>query len=272
MLRRLLPIVVQGCCAILCAGLPARAADLPLAEGVQPSAWIVELGGYGVFEPTYQGSRNYNMTFKPQVDIRETGDKEWLSFPNDAIDYSVYETANFRAGPAGTITLQSRYHGQDIDLRLGKADVNLQAGAFAEYYPIENIRTRVELMQGVTGNTGFATNLSADYIWRPYSDVVLTLGPRAQIVNDQYASDYFSTQLAIKYNSYVPYRAEGGLLSTGAEMTGTYAWTQNLTAKFFLDYSQLMGDAADSPRVNFRGNAEQVIVGVGASYKFTIER
>jgi MipA family protein len=262
-----------GGCALLCAVPSLRAADLPAKDEVQPpSAWIVEIGGYGVLEPTYEGSRRYILSFKPQLDVHQAGDRHWLTFPNDAIDYSLYETPNFRTGPAANISLQSRFHGEDIDLRIGKADVDLQGGGFAEYYPVGFIRTRVELLQGVTGNNGLLAKLSADYIWRPYGNVTLTAGPRAQLANDQYASDYFSTQLAIKTNNYVPYRAEGGVLSTGAEVTGVYEWTKEISAKFFVDFNQLMGDAADSPRVSLKGNAEQVIVGVGASYKFSFHQ
>lgn len=245
---------------------PASGADLPA------SAWIVEIGGYGVFEPTYLGSKNYNIGFKPLLGFRQASDREWLSFPNDAFDINLYETANFRAGPAGNLVLQSRLHGQDIDLRLGKADVDLQGGAFAEYYPSSSIRTRAEFLQGFTGNTGFAVNLSADYIWRPMPDWLLTFGPRAQVVSDQYASDYFSTQFALKNNNnYVSCRADGGLLTSGAELTGQYALTSQITTKFYVDYNQLVGDAADSPRVSLRGSAEQVILGIGATYKFTVQ-
>jgi outer membrane protein len=258
-------------CALACAAGPSRAVDLSAPSGdLPPSAWIITLGGYGVLEPTYEGSKRYILGFKPQVEIRQPGDKEWLSFPNDAFDYNIYETANFRAGPAANVTLQSRFHGQDIDLRIGKADVDLAGGAFAEYYPLDYIRTRVELLQGVTGNTGFVANLSADYIWRPSAAWILTAGPRAKLADDRYASDFFSTQNAIKTGFFVPFRAEGGLLSSGAEVTGKYMVTEQLAAKFFIDYNQLVGDAADSPHVSLRGSAEQFIAGIGASYKFAI--
>jgi outer membrane protein len=258
-------------CALLCTGRSSNALELSAPGDVPPTAWIVSLGGYGVLEPTYEGSKRYILGFKPQIEIREADDKEWLSFPNDAFDYNLFETANFRAGPAANITLQSRFHGQDIDLRLGKADADLAGGAFAEYYPVDFVRTRVELLQGVTGNTGFLANLSADYIWRPSADWILTAGPRAKIADDRYASDYFSTQNAIKTGYYVPFRAEGGLLSTGAEVTGKYMITEQLAAKFFIDYNQLIGDAADSPHVSIRGSAEQFIAGIGASYKFAVQ-
>jgi outer membrane scaffolding protein for murein synthesis (MipA/OmpV family) len=169
------------------------------------------------------------------------------------------------------LTLQSRFHNSDINLQVAKADVNVQGGAFAEIYPLDNVRGRVEVLQGLTGNTGFSINLMSDYIWKPGPQWTFTAGPRAQIVDDEYASDYFSTQFAMKSGRFVKFNAEGGLLSAGAEITGAYELTQNMTARFFLDYSRLTGDAADSPRVDLRGSADQVTVGVGASYKFKVE-
>jgi MipA family protein len=266
------PITVLAvACVVACAGSPARALDIVPLDNAPPSVWIVGVGGYGVLEPTYEGSKSYNFGLKPQFEIRQTGDREWLMFPNDAVDFNVYETSNFHAGPAAELTLQSRFHGEDIDLRLGKADADLQGGLFAEYYPLSIVRTRAELLQGVTGNTGLALNLSADYIWYPQQDWTLTLGPRAQIVNDQYASDYFSTQFAKRTGTYVQYHADGGLLSAGAEMTGKYDLSREMSAKFFADFDQLAGDAADSPHVSIRGNSSQFIAGVGAAYKFAVQ-
>lgn len=263
--------VLRLLCAFACATSSARAFEITSPDDVPPSAWIVDFGGYGVLEPIYEGSKHYNLGFKPQIDIWQAGDKHWLSFPNDAMGFSLYETANFRAGPAGTLTLQSPYHGEDIDLRLGKAEADLAGGAFAEYYPLTYIRTRIEVLQGITGNAGLAANLSADWIWQPHADWTLTLGPRLQLADAAYASDYFSTQNAQRTGLYTPFHAEGGLLSAGAEITGNYDLTKRLSGKFFVDYNQLAGDAADNPRVSLRGTAEQLIAGFGASYKFAIQ-
>jgi outer membrane protein len=247
------------------------AADLASQVNTPPSVWIVELGGYGVFEPKYLGSNGYDWSFKPIFDVHQEGDRAEPYFPNDAISYSLFDIGNFHAGPAGDFTLQSRFHNPDVNLEIAKADVNVQGGAFAEIYPADNIRGRVEVLQGLTGNTGFSINLMSDYIWKPDSRLTLTAGPRAQIVDDEYASDFFSSQYALKSGRFVKFKAEGGLLSAGAEVTGSYDWTQNITARFFLDYSRLTGDAADSPVVDLRGSADQVTVGIGASYKFKVE-
>ncbi|MGC2600129.1 MAG: MipA/OmpV family protein [Rhodomicrobium sp.] len=258
-------------CAMIGASKAVPAADLTSVGSLPPSAWILDIGGYGVTEPVYEGSRNYTFGFRPQIDASLASDREWLTFPNDAVSYALIETWNFRAGPAGTLTLQSPYHGQDIDLHLGKANVDLAGGAFAEYYPTPPIRMHAEFLQGITGNTGFAANLSADYIWRPDASWTLALGPRAQIADMHYASQYFSTRNAMATGLYLPYRAEGGLLYVGAELTGKYDWTSRFSTKFFLDYDQLAGDAADNPQVSLRGTSDQFIAGLGASYKIATD-
>ncbi len=266
-LARVLPVLG----AVACVASGARALDITSVENATPSAWIVDFGGYGVAEPIYEGSKHYTLGFKPQIDVWKAGSKEWLTFPNDAVGYALYETSNFRAGPAGTLSLQSPQHGEDIDLRLGQAEADLAGGAFAEYYPLSCVRTRVEVLQGITGNAGLAANFSADYIFHTGAAWTLTLGPRVQIANALYASDYFAAQNAKMTGTYVPFHAEGGVLSSGAELTGKYDLSRQVSTKFFLDFNELVGDAADNPRVSQRGASDQFVAGVGASYKFAIQ-
>ncbi len=51
-----------------------------------PSAWNIDIGGYGVLEPIYEGSKHCNMTLKPGFEFWQAGEREWLPFPNDAFD------------------------------------------------------------------------------------------------------------------------------------------------------------------------------------------
>ena len=60
------------------------------------------------------------LSFKPIVDVNKEGDRVWQFFPNDAIGYDLIQTANFHAGPAANLSLQSRFHSPDIDFRLGR--------------------------------------------------------------------------------------------------------------------------------------------------------
>ena len=245
-------LVLWASCALLCAfpcvEVPGRAADLiappSLPDNPPPTAWIIDLGGFMVAEPTYDGSSHYTCGSKPWIDIRRAGDREWLSLPYDAVGHAVYETDNFRAGPAASITLQSRFHGQDIDLRLGSASVDLAGGGFAEYYPVAYIRTRAELLQGITGNTGLVANLSADYIWEALYRLDLHLRAAPPACQRPICLSYFDR--VRQEDGDLDAVPGGGRASLcRARRTGKYDWTKQLY--WLLDYSQLVGDAADSP-------------------------
>jgi outer membrane protein len=246
---------------------PAPLKDLP----APPGTWIVEIGGYAMAEPHFEGSSHYGPGLKPIIDIHQAGDRQWLTLPNDAWDYALFEGRNYRAGPAGDISLQSRHHSQNVDFRLGRADFETQIGGFAEYWLRPNFRTRAEVLRGVTGSEGLVAKVSGDYVWQPGEHWLMTFGPRAQFSDDVYASDYFSTRSQNLGYTGKPFHAGGGFHMAGAEWTGTYDWSPAVATKFFIDYSRLAGDAADSPRVDSRGAADQFAVGVGASYKFSVK-
>jgi outer membrane protein len=237
------------------------------------SAWIVTLGGYGGGEPLFPGSKGLTFAFRPIIDIRREGTKEWLGLPNDAIGLTLYQTGNFRIGAAGDL-LTNRDRSEDSALRgLRNIDYTLELGAFAEYYPVPFIRTRVELLQGVTGAEGFAANLIADYIYQPDPQWLFTAGPRLRFVNTQYESTFFSISRAEAIASgLTPFHASGGLDSAGIDATVRYYVNERLSLRAFAEWERLVGDGADSPLVRVRGSEDQFQFGLGAAYKFTYGR
>jgi outer membrane protein len=253
----------------------AQAADLldgtPLSYKDGPgSAWVVTLGAYGGGEPEFPGAKGLTFAFRPIVDIRREGTKEWLGLPNDAIGLTLYQTGNFRFGAAGDL-LTNRDRGDDSALKgLRNIDYTLELGAFAEYYPVPFIRTRVELLQGVTGAEGFAANLMADYIYQPSPEWLFTAGPRLRFVNTQYESTFFSISGAeAQASGLTPFHASGGLNSAGIDATVRYNVSERLSLRAFAEWDRLTGDAADSPLVKLKGSEDQVQFGIGAAYKFT---
>src|SRR5258706_8538247 len=103
MSRQRRAVALRMLCAFLWVAPAAQAADLSFKDDVRPSAWIVELGGYGVFDPTYEGSKHYGVGIQPLLDFHQSGDKVLLCFPNDGLSYDLYETANFHSGPAASL-------------------------------------------------------------------------------------------------------------------------------------------------------------------------
>jgi MipA family protein len=262
-----------ACVAFLGLSLPfAQAADLmggyPVStkDGVG-GYWVVTLGGYVATEPRFPGSKDNTVTFRPIVDVHRAGDRDWINLPNDASNLTLVEGANWRAGVAGDY-LNDRNH--ESALR-GLHDINytLELGGFAEYYPAPFLRTRIELLQGVTGAEGLAANLSADAIFRPDPQWLFTVGPRLKVVNTQYQSTFFSVNGVESLASGLPaYHASGGLNSAGVDATARYYVNERLSVRAFAEWNRLVGDAADSPIVRLRGSENQWQAGIGASYTF----
>ncbi len=244
--------------------------DNPSYKDGPSGDWVVTLGGYGALEPAFPGSKTYVGTGRLILDVYRAGDRVWLTLPNDAAGITLFEAGNFRAGVAGDLLL-GRNRNDDIMALYGLHNINytIELGGFAEYYPVPFLRTRVELLDGVTGAEGFGANVMADLIYAPGPQWLFTVGPRLKIVNTQFMSTFFSINEAEHIVSGLPfYQATGGLYSAGVDATARYNVTERFSIRAFAEWNQLAGDAATSPLVQYRGSEEQWQVGVGAAYKF----
>ena len=163
-----------------------------LKDGPSGSYWVVTIGGYGAAELAFPGSKDFAASGRIIFDVYRAGDREWLTLPNDAASITLYEAGNFRAGAAFDY-VNGRYQ-NDGGAAVGLHDVDytIQVGGFAEFYPVPFVRTRVELLEGVTGADGFSANLMTDFIYRPDPQWLFTVGPRLNFVDNQYNSAFFS--------------------------------------------------------------------------------
>ncbi len=235
--------------------------------------WVVTLGGYAGSVPEFPGSKKLSFDFRPSIDIHRDGDEEWLTLPNDAASVTLYHTANFRIGAAGDLLLDRNRSDDSALAGMHNIDYTLEFGAFAEYYPAPYLRTRVELLQGVTGAEGLAANFMADYVYRPDPNWLLTVGPRLQFVNNQYESAFFSISGAeAALSGLAPYNASGGIDTFGIDATARYYVSDHLSFRGFFEWDRLVGDGADSPLVKMRGSEDQYEFGAGAAYRFTYGR
>jgi outer membrane protein len=250
----------------------ARGSDFDIASPFAPgSTWIVTLGGFGGAEPLFPGASAYAFALRPIADIYRAGDRTWLSLPTDALSFTLYSAGDFRFGAAADY-ISNRSRHDDSALR-GLPGINYtwEAGAFAEYYPLPFLRTRIEALQGISGAEGLAANLMADYILSPDPAWLFTLGPRLCLVNTQYQSAFFSVSSADSGPSGLPaYHASGGLNSAGIDATIRYNLNEQLSLRAFAEWDRLVDDAADSPIVKLRGSADQYQFGLGAAYRFSV--
>ncbi|MFT3732242.1 MAG: MipA/OmpV family protein [Hyphomicrobium sp.] len=264
--------------AALCAGPRASFAQDPYANSITNPAiatassdWIVTLGGWGVVSPEFSGSSHYDFGGTPIIDIRHAGSREWLSLPKDGIDYELFETENFRAGPVGTIRWDFG-NSEDRGLKeIGNTgiDLSLELGAFVEYWPTDWWRTRLEARNAVYGAEGWVFDLSSDFVWHATPQWTLAAGPRLSIADSDYMNAYYGLNAHEAESLHLSkYEASAGVRSTGAGIYAEYKWNDQLTTMASFEYERLVASAADSPLVRDDGSPDQFTFGVGAKYQF----
>lgn len=251
----------------------APAAASAQSKGADEGPLLITLGAYGVYGPRFEGSRRHEISPWPIISWRNANSREWLDLPKDGLEYTVYETENFRFGASGYVRWQrdpssirprgfQRVQGSQIDL-------SLEAGAFAEYWPMQWLRTRIEAREAVFGATGLVGYLSSDAVWRPDSRWTFSAGPRLSVADSRFMSDYYGVNEAQAFMSGLPvYSASAGLRSYGGGTFAKYKITTNWTTQGFFEYEHLSGSAGDSPVISQRGSREQYMIGLGLSYTF----
>lgn len=238
----------------------------------RPAVWIVTLGGYATVAPSFEGSDSYDAGFRPIIGFRRAGARDWLALPGDGIDIELIETDRFRAGPVAAVRTNrdtSREHRgfERIGGRDG-IDIGVEAGVFAEYWPLETLRTRVELRETVVGAGGFVADLSADVVWRP-GPWTLALGPRLTIADDRYLAERYGVSAAEAVGGLPVHETSAGIASVGAAAMVAYAWNERWTSRAFIEYDRLVGDAGSSPLID---SPDQIRAGIGTSVTFEVRR
>lgn len=265
---------VRGALAVvLMAGgvASAQAADVstPAWAPGASKEWTVTIGVEGRATPTFPGSDRYTFLPLPLFDVRRAGTAPRFHSPRDGFGVPILNAGRFLAGPAFKIRLPRR-ESDDSDLNgLGNVDFTFEAGAFAEFWVTDWLRTRAEVRQGFGGHHGVVADLTADLVMPVTSQLTLSGGPRTTLMTDKAIDPYFSVNSVQAANSGLPvYTASGGFYSWGAGTQARYQWSPQWATYVFVEYERLIGDAGNSPIVTQRGSRDQWQTGLGVTYSF----
>ena len=264
--------LLAGAGVVWIASTVAAAAAEPPAPTLLPQmgpVWTVTVGVEGRVVPSYQGSDSFVFVPLPLFDIRRAGTPRHFHGPRDGFGFGIVDTGRFRAGPAFKVRLPRR-EGDDDDLRgLDDVDWTLEAGVFAEIWPAEWLRGRVELRQGIGGHHGLVSDLMADVVVPVTPQLTLSGGPRMTLASGAALSPYFSvTPQESALSGLQVYDAGGGLYSFGAGAQARYAWSPQWATHVFVEYERLTSGAANSPLVTQLGSRDQLQFGLGVTYSF----
>lgn len=231
--------------------------------------WYLTLGAKGFVAPSYEGATEYLLRAAPVISIGRPGRSARFSSLNDNASIGFIDTGVFRAGLTGKL-ITGRDDDDSDDLKgLHEVDWGFELGGFAEFYPTDNIRGRVEVRRGLGAHDGVVADVSIDAFKDLTPTVRVSAGPRATFATENYFQEYYGVNAAESAASGLKeYSPGGGLKSLGVGGQITWQTTEKVTTSAYAEYSRLMGPAADSSLVEERGSANQATFGVQATYRF----
>ncbi|MPZ36458.1 MAG: MipA/OmpV family protein [Rhizobiales bacterium] len=268
-LRHLISVSVLGSVALT--GV-ASAAEPGWPPPAIPGGWTVTVGVEGKGIPAFEGASQYVIDPVPVFSLRRSDKTARFRSPRDGASIALINAGGFYFGPVGKFR-QGRDESESEELRgLGDVDWTLEVGLFAEYWPSDWLRGRVEVRRGFHGHEGIVADFSADFVVPVMERWTISGGPRLTLADTDATAPYFGINAAQSAASGLPaFDAKGGIYSVGAGLQARYQWSQQWAARSYVEYSRLMGDAGSSPLVTERGSANQVTFGLGVTYSFDIK-
>lgn len=231
--------------------------------------WYVSVGAAGFLGPKFEGAKHNKLQFSPLISLGKQGPAPRFSSRNDNPAFALLDTGTFRAGIVGKF-VPSRDSGDGRELR-GLKDVKwgAEAGGFVELYPTDWIRARAELRQGIRAHNGLVADVAVDAFADIAPNLRLSGGPRATFATAKYMDAYYGVDAKESAASGLDRDDPGGgLKSVGVGGALTWQATKNFSTSSFVEYQRLKGSAADSSLVRERGDRNQLVIGVSATYRF----
>jgi outer membrane scaffolding protein for murein synthesis (MipA/OmpV family) len=264
----------------------ADAADLPQpASAPSPVAytppvpdWIVTIGVESRVVPAWPGAPDSKIRFTglPLFSVRHAGEPPPYFGSRDSVGFTVIDLGQLKFGPAFKLVDQRKASDYAATVGLGNINYALQAGAFAEYWPVDWLRLRAEVRQGFFGEGGVTGDVFLDAVV-PFGQFRWSAGPRVTFASAPAINPYFGitqTQSINSVDAGLPqlpvYHAGGGLYSYGAGTQLQYFINDQWAAHTFVEYERLADSAADSPLVAQRGSPNQWTYGLGVTYSFSM--
>lgn len=251
----------------------AQAQDSALAIENMPNVF-----GVGVaFIPDYQGSDDYTVGAGPTGRYTFSGQERYIQLIVTEISANVLDHPVLRFGPVVNYRF-GRDDGVEDDIvkKMKEIEGTIEAGLFGgvTFINSENPRKRfitsVEFLHDVGGeHEGYTVSLRARY-WYPVSRAIdVTLGAGVTYADDDYMSTYFDVTPGDSAGTGLPiFEAGGGIkdivILPAAVVHFSEAWHVGIGAR----YQLLLDDAENSPVVDVRGSADQLVAGMAVAYSW----
>ncbi|MDJ1009554.1 MAG: MipA/OmpV family protein [Paracoccaceae bacterium] len=254
---------------LIAAGLGAATAA---TAQERPNSFSLGIG-LGV-APEFSGSSDYDFNALPIINFSYDLGAVTVRSKGLGVAVDVLDGPALAAGPI--VRYAFGRDGSDITddavSQLPDIDGTLEVGGFAELrLPLRNLTgTRfaadLEIVQGVTGgHDGLVIDGSLG-LERRAGPLLLTGGLTAGWADDGFTDTFFGVDTAGSAASGLAvYDPDGGITDLGVELGAIYPFTDRILGTAIIGYSELQGDAADSPIVD---DTSQFFAIAGVAYRF----
>lgn len=254
--------------AMIAFGVSAPANAGEGVRGWLSGDWYLTVGATGLIAPDFEGGKKYLLSATPIISLGKAGNPVRFSSRNDNISLALVDQGDLRVGVAGKF-LWKRDNDEDALRGLDPVKWGGEIGGFFEFYPLDWMRMRAEVRQGVRAHKGVVADIAVDAFHDVTPEVRVSGGPRASFASSKYFDSYYGVSADEHSRSGISeYDPGGGVRSVGVGGAITWKVSDPVTTSLFGEYSRLMGPAADSSIVRERGTRDQFTVGVSATYRF----
>lgn len=223
--------------------------------------------GFGAaMMPEYEGAEDY--TPAPIVLIRgDYSNGMYFSLETNKLSFNAVPSKNFRFGPLLNYRLgREDVENDDVDL-MEDIDGALEAGLFGSVR-ISTVEFKVEFLAD-TGDAheGYTARASLANRFQICDKLSITPKLYSTYADEEYTRTWFGIDNENRGASgFQAYDASSGMKDFGLNLAANYRFNDSWGALAFVDYKQLVGDAADSPIVKDSGDENQLFFGLAATY------
>nr|WP_298688605.1 MipA/OmpV family protein [uncultured Dongia sp.] len=228
----------------------------------------------GVVVPDYDGSEDYSVS--PMIAGKLSYDTYYIQLRGLDAKINVSPFEGFEFGPSiGFASGRDDVKNNRVD-RMRNIDSTVEGGVFAKMSmeelldPTDELAFEIEVMTDLGDvHNGTTISFGPSYSFSPSESVRLGVDLSATYASGNYTDTYFGVDAGdARRSGLSPFDADGGIKDVGVMFNATYQWNKNWGITGIAGYTQLVGDAADSPIVDDEGASGQAIVGAGLVFSF----
>lgn len=222
--------------------------------------------------PDYRGSDETTTAAAPFGRYTFSGQQRYIQLQANEVTLNLIDSSKYRLGPV--LNYNFGRDSSEIDdvivKQMKTIDGKLEAGIFGDVVWAEQGNPRNRFILGATvlkGEEGYQTKIGARW-WHQVSPAVdLHVGGGFLYADSKYNNHYFGVNADNVGTSALPfYTAGSGVNETYLTLGGLLYLNKEWLLGAGVRFSNLSGDAGDSPIVKTRGDSSQVIGGVAVAY------